>query len=77
MAQKVSQLEGLFEFLEEGLDGPTAAVQIGDGLRAPSQMVGQKSHFPQLAVHFYHRADAAQCRVRELRAYESRHEPSR
>jgi hypothetical protein len=60
VAQEVGQLEGLFEFLEEGFDAPAAAIQIGDGLGAPFQMVGQENHFAELAVHFHERRDAAQ-----------------
>src|ERR1017187_4945486 len=32
VTQKVGQLQGLFEFLEEGFDAPTAAIEISDGL---------------------------------------------
>ena len=60
VAEKVGQLEGLFEFLEEDLDAPAAAVEVGDGLGAPLQVVGQKNHFPQLAVHLDEGGDAAQ-----------------
>ena len=60
VAQKVGQLQGLFEFLEEGFDAPTAAIQISDGLSAPGEVVGQENHFPKFAVHFHHRHDAAQ-----------------
>ena len=52
VTQKISQLEGLFEFLEEDLDAPTAAIQISDGLGAPSEVVGQKDHLAEFAVDF-------------------------
>src|SRR5664279_5855372 len=32
VTQEVSQLQGLFEFLEEEFDAPAAAVEVGDGL---------------------------------------------
>ena len=32
VTQEIGQLQGLFEFLEEGFDAPTAAIEIGDGL---------------------------------------------
>jgi hypothetical protein len=34
-------LEALFEFLEEGLDAPAAAIQIGNDLGASFPIVGQ------------------------------------
>ena len=68
VAEEVSQLQGLFEFLEEDLDAPTAAVEVGDGLGAPLQVVGQKDHFPPLPVHFNEGGDAAQFdRINDLR----------
>jgi hypothetical protein len=60
MAEEVGQLQRLFEFLEEHLDTPAATVEIGDGLRAPSHVVGQKNHFPEFAVHLDQSGDAAQ-----------------
>ena len=60
VAEEVGQLQGLFEFLEEDLDAPAAAIEVGDGLGAPLQVVGEKDHFPQLAVHFNKGGDAAQ-----------------
>ena len=60
VAKEVSQLEGLFEFLKEDLDAPTAAVKVGDGLGAPSHVVGQENHFPQLTVHLDEGGDTPQ-----------------
>ena len=40
VAEEVRQLERLLQFLEEDFDAPTTAVEIGDGLRAPDQVVG-------------------------------------
>ncbi len=60
VAEEVGQLQSLFEFLEEDLDAPAAAVEVGDGLGAPLQVVGQKDHFPPLPVHFNEGGDAAQ-----------------
>jgi hypothetical protein len=58
--QEVGQLEGLFEFLEEDFDAPAAAIEIGDGLGAPGDVVGQENHRTPFAVHFDHGGDAAQ-----------------
>src|SRR5512139_644620 len=44
VAKKIGQLEGLLELLEEELDAPAAAIQIGDRLGAPFQVVGQENH---------------------------------
>lgn len=52
VAEEVRQLEGLLDLLEEHLDLPAATVKISNGLRAPFQVVRQKGHLPQLAVHF-------------------------
>ena len=61
VAQKVGQLEGLFEFLEEGFDAPAAAIQVGDGRALlKNKMVGQENHFAELAVHLDEGGDAAQ-----------------
>lgn len=60
VAEEVRQLEGLFDLLEEHLDFPAAAVKVGDGLRAPLQVVREKGHLPELAVHFDQRHHAAQ-----------------
>ena len=60
MPEEVGQLQRLFEFLEEHLDAPAAAIQIGDGLGAPGQVVGEENHFPQLAVHLDQGHHAAQ-----------------
>lgn len=60
VAQKVRQLEGLFELLEEDLNFPAATVKISDGLRAPFQVVREKGHLPQLAIHLDPRHHAAQ-----------------
>src|SRR5208282_2421315 len=60
VAQEVGQLEGLFEFLEECFDAPAAAIEVGNGLGAPNEMVGQENHFTRFPVHFHERDDAAQ-----------------
>ena len=61
VAEKVGQLEGLFEFFKKDLDAPAAAVEIGNGLRTPRHVVGQENHFPEFAVHLDQGGDAAQC----------------
>ena len=44
--QKIRQLQGLLDLLEKHFDLPAAAVEVGDGARAPLQVVGQKHHLP-------------------------------
>src|SRR5208282_1210315 len=58
--QEVGQLEGLFELLEEDLNAPAAAIEVGDGLGAPDEVVGQKNHFAEFAVDLDQRHYAAQ-----------------
>jgi len=60
VAEEVGQLEGLFEFLEEGFDAPAAAIQVGDRLGAPFEVVRQENHFAEFAVHLDEGGDAAQ-----------------
>ena len=60
VAEEVRQLERLLQFLEKDFDAPAAAIEIGDGLRAPSQVVGQEHHLPPFTVHFDQRHDPAQ-----------------
>src|SRR5438445_3496951 len=52
VSEKVGQLERLLQFLKEHFDAPAAAIQLGDGLGAPGQVVGEENHFTHLAVHF-------------------------
>ena len=58
--QEVGQLEGLFEFLEKDFDAPAAAIEIGDGLGAPGDVVGQEHHGTKFTVHFDQGGDSAQ-----------------
>ena len=51
VAEEVRQLERLLQFLEEDFDAPAAAIEIGDGLRTPDQVIGQERQLPQFAVH--------------------------
>ena len=60
VAEEVGELKGLFEFFEEALDAPAAAVKIGDGLGAPFHIVGEENHFAEFAVHLDPGGDAAQ-----------------
>ena len=60
VADKVSELESLLEFLEEGLDGLTGAEEFRDGARAPCEAVGDERRFPVVPVHFDKGRDAAQ-----------------
>lgn len=50
VAEEVGQLEGLFEFLEEDLDTPATAAEVGDGLGAPRHLIRQENHFPEVAL---------------------------
>jgi len=59
VAEEVCQLEGLLELLEEHLDRPAGPAKVGDGLRAPLQVVGQEDQLAELAVHLDPGHDAA------------------
>ena len=58
-AQEIRELERLLDLLEEGLDRPAAAVQVGDAGRAPLQVAGQKNHLLLATLDFHPRGDAA------------------
>jgi len=60
VTQEVRQLEGLFDLFEKHLDAPAAAVEVGDSLGTPLQIIGQKNHFPKFAVHLDQSHDATQ-----------------
>ena len=51
VAEEVGQLQRLFEFLEEHLNLPAAAIEVGNGLCAPHGFVGQKDHLPEFALN--------------------------
>src|SRR5512141_1239275 len=59
-AQKVGQLQRLFDLLEEHFDLPTAAIQLDDALGAPFQIVAQENHLDLSPVHFHQRHNPAQ-----------------
>ncbi len=59
VAEEIAQLEGLFDLLEEDLDLPAAAVQVGHGGRGPLEVVGKKLHDDFFAVEFDPGGDAA------------------
>ena len=60
VAQEVRQLEGLLELFEEHFNLPAAPVEVGDGLRAPRQVVGQENHLADFTVHLDPGHDAPQ-----------------
>ncbi len=60
VADEVGELERLLELLEERLDGPACAVELGDGARAPREVVGDEGHLHVLPVHLDDGGDAAQ-----------------
>src|SRR5437870_4551225 len=60
LTEEVSQLQGLFQFLEKNFYLPPAPIEIGNGLRAPGKIVRQKTHLPQFSVHFHQRPHPAQ-----------------
>lgn len=62
VADKISELEGLLEFLEERLNGPSGAVEFRDGARTPVEVVGDERHFPIASVHLDDGRDPAQGR---------------
>ena len=57
-AQKIGQLQGLLDLLEEDFDLPTAPIQFDDARRAPLQVVAQEGHRHFAPVHFHQRHDA-------------------
>jgi hypothetical protein len=59
VAQEISQLQGLLDLLEEGFDGPAAAVEVGDAGGAPLQVVGEEDQFLFTSVDFDQCGDAA------------------
>jgi len=68
VAKEVRQLQGLLDLLEEHLDVPAAAIQLGHRPGAPRQAVRQERQLDILAVHFDPRHDPPQrLRVRQVR----------
>jgi len=59
VTQKVRELEGLLDLLEEHLDIPTTTVKVGDTARAPLHIVCQELHFPLDSVHIDKRTHPA------------------
>jgi len=58
VSQEISQLQGLFDLLEEGFDGPPAAVKVGDAGGTPLQIVAQEDQFLFTPVDFNQGGDA-------------------
>ena len=52
VAQKIGQLECLFDLLEEDLDGPARAVKIGHTAGTPVQIVGEELHLALDSIDF-------------------------
>ncbi len=52
VAKEVTELEGLFDLLEEGLDAPSAAVKIADACGRPLKVIAEKNHDHPLFVDF-------------------------
>jgi hypothetical protein len=46
IAQKVGELKGLFDLLEEHLDLPSTAVKLSHRAGRPIKIIGQEGHFP-------------------------------
>ena len=53
VAQKVGQLQGLLDLLEEALDLPAAPVEFGHAARGPREVVGEENHLPLPAIHLH------------------------
>jgi hypothetical protein len=60
IAQEITDLQGLLDLFKEDLNLPPSTVELGDGNRAPVQVVSQKLHFPFLAIDFDQRSDSTQ-----------------
>lgn len=55
VAEKISQLNGLFDFLEEHLNVPATSIQFRDSPGAPLYMIGQKLQLAIFPIHFNQR----------------------
>jgi hypothetical protein len=60
VAEEVGELQGLLDLLEEDLNVPAAAVEIGNGLGAPLPVVGEENHLLFTSVDFDPGHDPAQ-----------------
>lgn len=60
VSKEVTDFEGLLDLLEEGLDTPSAAIQITDAGSSPLKVVGQENHGGPFPVNLNPCLDAAQ-----------------
>ena len=60
VSQKVADFEGLLDLFEEGLDSPSAAIQITDAGSSPLKVVGQEDHGGPFPVNLDPCLDTAQ-----------------
>jgi hypothetical protein len=60
VAQKIAQLQGLFDLLEEHLDVPPPPVKIAHRVRTPAQTVGDNDHQSGFPFDFDTRFHASQ-----------------
>jgi len=60
VTKEVTHFEGLLDLLEEGLDTPTASIQITDARSGPIEVVGQENHGDPFAVDLDPCLDSAQ-----------------
>ena len=59
MAQEVGEFQGLLDLLEEDINGPTGAVEIGDATGTPVHVISQELHLPFRAIDLYEGANPA------------------
>jgi len=59
VAQEISELQGLLDLLEEGFDGPAAAVKVSDAGRTPLQVISEEDQFLVTPVDFNQSGNAA------------------
>lgn len=59
MTQEITDLQGLFELLEEHLDRPATLVEIADAGWSPLQVIGQKRHLDEFTIHLHSGHDTA------------------
>ena len=52
VSKKASELKGLFELFEEGLDSPAVFVEVDDSTGRPRKIVANEGHFDFFAVAF-------------------------
>ena len=61
VAEKIGQLNGLFDFLEEDFNVPATSIQFCDSPGAPLHVIGQKLQFAIFPINFNQRNNPPHC----------------